>query len=962
MSPSAAKLFVRHNCLCAALLLAVMAAGCVEQDATRPVADVDAPSIREAWTTSTIHGAPTPPLPYRTERVFGEFQFQQPVVLTNAPGTDSMFLLELSGKIYELTSEEAESPRLVGNLSDHVDRLDASLGLAFHPDFKNNREIYVCYRRRGDLENGSTVSRFRLTKETPWRIETDSEQQLYTWRAGGHNGGCVKFGPDGYLYVSAGDSASPFPPDPLKAGQDLGTLLSKIVRIDVDHRDPPLAYRVPADNPFVDLDEARPEVYAYGFRNPWRMAFDRETGDLWVGDVGWELWEMIYRVESGGNYGWSIVEGPQPVDAAGQRGPTPILKPVASHSHTEARSITGGQVYYGERLPELRGAYIYGDHVTGRIWKLHKRGEVVDGPTQIARAPLQIICFGLHNNGELYIVDYVGSIHRLVPQENNENRSFPVTLSESGLFSNTTQHELASGVVPYRINAEPWMDGANASRFVAIPGDEKIGIYRAGGGHANWDGKHRGSWKFPKDSVLGKTISLGNRRIETQLLHYDGQAWQAYTYLWNESQTDASLADDKSTVLDIDVDGAATRWPVSNRGDCMICHSNANDMLLGFKPLQLASPTTGEAQTDELASLTAAGLFEETPQRNSTLTDPFDTSADLDVRARSYLHVNCAHCHRPQGGGSVAMNVLFDTDAMRIVDEAPLQGNFGIEHAKVVAPGAPFHSTLLYRFSKLGPGHMPKLGGLDVDDAGARLLHDWIASLDGSQHPASPIADEITSLETDEQWTEFLSDPAHSLAVAHAIRTDAIPVATRDRVIAVSRTLPDICRDLFEPFVPREQRKQRLGDTIDREFILSQRGDATRGQRLFASDSLSCKTCHSTRPGEKGIGPNLSELPEGSYKRGEILENILQPSKKISEAYQTLVVQTADGELLTGVASREGEILVLRDAQNKVYRLSPDDIEFQKRSDVSLMPEKLLASLSLEEARDLIEFLLSLKR
>ena len=759
-----------------------------------------AQSPRVPLTTSRVKGSPTPPLPFRTERVFGDSDFDRPVAFTNAPGTDSMFLLEQGGKIFELEGEQNAQRRLVGDLAQQAQGVESCFGLAFHPRFESNREIYVCYRRHGEKENGSVVSRFRLSKEGPLQFESGSEQILYTWLAGGHNGGCVKFGPDGMLYVSAGDAASPFPPDPYKAGQDLSTLLSKIVRIDVDHQDAPLAYRIPQDNPFVRLSGARPEIYSYGFRNPWRFAFDRETGDLWVGDVGWELWEMIYCVESGGNYGWSIFEGPHKVNTDYVKGPTPILKPAAAHDHTEARSITGGQVYYGDRLPELKGAYVYGDHVTGRIWALRKNGDQVDTPTLIARAPIQIICFGLHNNGEVYVVDYQGSIHWLVRQENTENSEFPKTLTESGLFSSVPELELAEGVVPYEVNVEPWMDGATASRFVAIPGDDQIGLYTDGGGHANWDGKHRGSWRFPKDSVLGKTISMKGHRIETQLLHYDGQAWMAYTYVWNKQQSDATLAKDKSHAIDVQIEGESRPWAISNRGDCMICHSNANDMLLGFKPHQLAS--SSEPGEDQLRMLENVGLFDHEPTRTAVLTDPFEESADLDDRARSYLHVNCAHCHRPQGGGAVAMNVLYDASAQqtRIMDEKPLQGSFGIEDAKVIASGDPFHSVLLYRFCKLGPGHMPKLGGLEIDRDGAELLYDWILSLGDNEPEASVLADDTALPEG--QLVERLADPSYALAMAHAIHTgqlggrqligcsSLLPSCRLHRRICLSRSCP----------------------------------------------------------------------------------------------------------------------------------------------------------------------------
>ncbi len=215
-------------------------------------------------------------------------------------------------------------------------------GLTFHPGFPTNRWVYVCYVLKSDLPDGSRVSRFKVGDSNPPRVDPASELILITWLSGGHNGGCLKFGHDGYLYISTGDAAAPNPPDPFQTGQDNGDLLSSILRLDVDQTEPGRNYRIPTDNPFVKMSGSRPEIWAYGFRNPWRMSIDRKSGDLWVGDVGWELWEMICRVERGGNYGWSIVEGPQSVNPEWKRGPTPILPPVKAHPHTEAASITGG--------------------------------------------------------------------------------------------------------------------------------------------------------------------------------------------------------------------------------------------------------------------------------------------------------------------------------------------------------------------------------------------------------------------------------------------------------------------------------------------------------------------------------------------------------------------------------------------------------------------------------------------
>lgn len=917
---------------------------------------------RQPWLTSRVKGSPQPPLPYRVEQAFGDAKFDRPVVFTNAPGTDSMFVLELPGRIFELRPDA--EPILIAELSEHVEDFGSAYGLEFHPRFRQNREIFVCYIKAGGVsETGTVVSRFRLTDTTPMRIEPNSEEPLYTWLSGGHNGGCVKFGPDGYLYVSAGDAAAPFPPDPLKAGQDLSNLLSTIVRIDVDQPSADRPYSIPANNPFVELEGARPEIWCYGFRNPWRMAFDRKTGDLWVGDVGWELWEMIYCVESGGNYGWSIVEGPHSLHPGWRIGPTPISSPAASHSHTEARSITGGQVYYGSKFPELRGSYIYGDHVTGRIWSMRKTNDGFTEPTLIARAPLQIICFGLHNDGELYIVDYAGTIHELSRNESvATNLQFPRTLSESGLFSSVVEHELEAGVVAYSVIAEPWMDDATGQRFIGIPRDGRIGVYREGGGHNVWNGRHKGSWKYPKDSVLGKTISLRGRRVETQLLHYDGEAWQPYSYVWNADQTDARLADDVAQTIEFDIEGTPYSWQVSNRTECMVCHSSAAGMIIGFKPNQLRR-SVGDVP-DQLAALEQIGLFEETPPADQTLVGPHDDAQPLEDRVKAYLHVNCSHCHRREGGGAVAMDVVFGKPLEALFGTSPSQGDFGIRNARVVAPGDPFRSVLYYRLAKLGPGRMPRLGGAEVDPLGTQLFHDWIVSLGPSgpeqSGPSKDAARRASTRDGDELF-ELLSDTSQALAVSHAIGCGRLESTDVERILAMSRKLPDSSRDLFERFVPRAQRTQRLGSNFDLKLVLSAQGSSARGRRLFQSDSLACKTCHAVAPNVVSVGPNLTSLSAASYAADALLKSIVTPSEKMDEAFRTHLVQTSDGRVLSGVLRRtRNGMIVLRDAENKEYKIDASDVEFQKRLEVSLMPERLLENLTRQQAADLLAYIASL--
>ena len=300
-------------------------------------------SLRPAWTTSRVHGSPEPPKPYRTERVFSHLKFDQPVAMMPAPGSDRLFVAELGGKLYSFPNQpDVSQADLFFDGPAEIAGLTRLYDLTFDPEYQQNRYVYVSYVTKNQDPRGTKVSRFTVTDTDPPRVVPESELVLIEWRAGGHNGGCLRFGPDGLLYISTGDASSPSPPDGLNTGQDVSDLLASILRIDVRGASQEQPYRIPSDNPFVDLDSTRPEVWAYGLRNPWKMNFD-DAGNLWVGDVGWELWEMIYLIKRGGNYGWSITEGPQPVRPESPRGPTSILPPAAAHSHIESRSITGAR-------------------------------------------------------------------------------------------------------------------------------------------------------------------------------------------------------------------------------------------------------------------------------------------------------------------------------------------------------------------------------------------------------------------------------------------------------------------------------------------------------------------------------------------------------------------------------------------------------------------------------------------
>lgn len=334
-------------------------------------------------------------------------------------GSGRHFVTEQKGRIrLAINGNLRREPYL--DLSDRV-KEGGECGLlciAFHPDFATNGRFYVNYttEQRGKLE--TVISEFRTTSAR-LRADTATERVLLRFDQpyANHNGGQLAFGPDGMLYIAVGDGGSGG--DPHNAGQDLSTWLGKILRIDVNVEGEGTAYRVPADNPFVDRKGARPEIWAWGLRNPWRFSFDRKTGLLWAADVGQNKWEEIDIIEKGGNYGWSAREGAH--DFKPERAALPLAElkePVKEYGREEGQSVTGGYVYRGKRYPAIDGLYVYGDFASRRLWVLQCEGagKPVTYSAEVARLPFNISAFGEDHEGELYVLDYLdGRVHRLSP-------------------------------------------------------------------------------------------------------------------------------------------------------------------------------------------------------------------------------------------------------------------------------------------------------------------------------------------------------------------------------------------------------------------------------------------------------------------------------------------------------------------------------------------------------------------
>ncbi|MGD8571472.1 MAG: PQQ-dependent sugar dehydrogenase [Gammaproteobacteria bacterium] len=383
------------------LLMALAANLLLMSCADKNRADTGNPASREA-------GIPAIML----QPVFENISMDGLVWMSEAPGQPGVwYVVEKPGRVLRLERNNNEyQSSLFIDITDRVDdgpNEAGLLGMAFHPQYATNGYVYLSYTgNNGGLV--SYISRFGVD-ESGQRLLPGSEKRLLEVPQpySNHNGGQITFGPDGFLYIGLGDGGAGG--DPQGNGQNTNTLLGALLRVDVDKGDP---YGIPASNPFASGEQGRPEIYAWGLRNPWRWSFDRDTGHIWLADVGQNAWEEVDLVSEPGNFGWNGKEGTHCYESRRCDNPA-FIDPVVEYSHEQGCSVTGGYVYRGSALPALQGVYLYSDFCSGTLWGARAKDNGEYETFNLLESGLNIASFAQGQDGELYVLHIRGDIYRI---------------------------------------------------------------------------------------------------------------------------------------------------------------------------------------------------------------------------------------------------------------------------------------------------------------------------------------------------------------------------------------------------------------------------------------------------------------------------------------------------------------------------------------------------------------------
>jgi glucose/arabinose dehydrogenase len=635
-----------------------------------------------------------------TEQV-GSTAFEAPVDVVAVPGTTDMLIVEQAGRVLrmDLAAPDAE-PQVVVEIPGRVLGPEAGreLGLfsvALHPTYPSDPRAYLSFTASSPTD--PAISRVLEVPVRPdGRMDPDAGRVVFELPQPRktHNGGTVRFLPDGRLGIAMGDGG--YQEEHSPNAQDPDSAYGALVAIDVD-----------AD---VDPDGELPalEVLAIGFRNPWKWSIDPETEQIWLGDVGLRTAEEINRVVLGGNHGWPRYEGTSMrEDAALCSSCGPLVDPVVSYGRGGSRAVIGGEVYRGSLLPALWGVHIFAGNESGLLMGVDADAEGTNPPTVVGETLLRIVGFGVDQQGELYVLDRNGGgLHRLVPER--PVPEVPALLSQTGFVDADDPEEPPDAALEYPVQWPFFADGADKRRWLLMPDDAQIEV------------RSDGDLTLPVEAVLVKTFARAERVFETRAMVRSSQGgWRGYSYRWRADGTDADLLD--GSELD-DIEGEP--WLFPGRVTCLTCHSEAAGVSLGPTLAQLGGP-----EGDAVQALIARGWLDSADVQDAgtpPLPSPDDPAASLDARARAYLDTNCSMCHRPTGTAAGLMDLRFDTaEEDTGLCSPPALEDFGFEDPRIVAPGEPERSVLIARMAAEDDVQMnPYRQVLDAD--GLELLTEWV--------------------------------------------------------------------------------------------------------------------------------------------------------------------------------------------------------------------------------------------
>jgi len=720
---------------------------------------------------------------YGTADALG-LKFEQPVCIATPPGeTGRLFVCEKTGRVMVVTDLDRAPKKNVfldlpamltekheGTLAQAVEW--GLLGIAFHPKYTGNGYFFVTYdftvNEAGKPVSFNRLSRFSVSKDDPNKADPGSELPLITQLdlAPNHNGGCVQFGPDGYLYFSNGDEGGAN--DQYNNARFIDKdFFAAIFRIDVDKRPGSLppnpqsqasttypsainpgAYAIPPGNPFVtatthddralDPRKIRTEIYATGLRNAWEFSYDPPTQRWFIADVGQDLWEEIDLLQKGGDYGWSFYEGTHDGPRLNSK-PADVktIAPIYQYPHHPdtpftGRCIIGGFVYRGTEFPELRGRYLFCDYASRHVWALREN----DGAWECQRLTDSaggVVAFGVDpRDGGVLLADYAtGNIERLV-RKKRSGINPPALLSETGAFADVQTLTPTDELTAYTPKVTFWSDYALKTRWFYLPRSAaRVKFSR----DANWTFPAGMVWVKHFDIEARRGDPTSRKRLETRFLVKTAGGVYGITYKWRADQSDADLVPEEGEdeTLDVQVDGrpGQQQWRYPSRNECLSCHSQVAGCALGFNTRQLAFHVNGtEGQVNQIEAMAKAGDFSNPPNDIKdlpvfALAD--DETQSLEYRVRSYLAVNCVQCHQPGGASqgnfdarpTVSLGDAHLVNGSLVRDENDPANRWAVPHDSA-------HSMVLKRLKGEGVPRMPPLATHELDPSAINLLTRWI--------------------------------------------------------------------------------------------------------------------------------------------------------------------------------------------------------------------------------------------